>query len=44
MCWPCYRLVVQRYVTWSDLRMMTLDDVDLLNMAVDEWQAAEQPR
>ena len=40
--WPCYRLVLERYVTWSDLEQMSLDDVDLLNIAADDWLEAER--
>lgn len=39
--WPCYRLVLERYVTWSDLELMSIDDVDDLIVAVDDWNAAE---
>lgn len=39
--WPCYRLVLERYVTWSDLELMSIDDVDDLIVAVDDWTAAE---
>lgn len=42
VCWPCYRLVIERRATWGDLKTMTIDDVDKLCMAIDEWQAAEQ--
>lgn len=39
--WPCYRLVLERYVTWSDLERMSIDDVDELVLAADDWTAAE---
>jgi hypothetical protein len=33
--------VLERLATWQEIRMMTIDDVDLLNIAADEWRAAE---
>jgi hypothetical protein len=40
--WPCYRLVLERYVTWADLEDMTLDDVELLEIALDDYQRAQR--
>ncbi len=34
------RLVVEHYATWADLKSMTIDDVDMQNIAIDEWEAA----
>jgi hypothetical protein len=32
--------VLERYATWADIRQMTIDEVDLMNIALDEWQEA----
>jgi hypothetical protein len=34
--------VLERLVSWTELEQMDIDDVDLLNLALDEWQAAER--
>jgi hypothetical protein len=34
--------VLERLVSWTELELMDIDDVDLLNLALDEWQAAER--
>jgi hypothetical protein len=40
--WPCYRLVLEGKATWAEIKTMTLDEVDLLNLALDAWKAAER--
>lgn len=41
-CWPAYRLVLERYVSLADLDRLSLDDVDLMCLALDAWQDAER--
>lgn len=38
--WACYRLVLAGKCTWVDLYSMSLNDVDLLNIALDAWEEA----
>jgi len=35
-----YRLVLERYATWAELERMSIDDVDLICVAADEWEDA----
>ncbi|UOF82320.1 hypothetical protein [Caudoviricetes sp.] len=35
-------MILEKVVTYSDLQLMDLDEVDKLNEALDAWQKAER--
>lgn len=35
-----YRLWLAQRCTWTELETMSLNDCDLLNLALDAWEAA----
>jgi hypothetical protein len=36
--WPCYRLVIEKLATWTEVRyLMSIDDVDLMLKGAFAW-------
>lgn len=38
--WPCWRLYLAGH-SWSDIKAMDIDEVDLANMVLDEDERAQ---
>jgi len=42
--WLAYRLWLEKKESWATLMDMSLNQVDLLNLALNSWQEASKPR